>query len=707
MDFYKTPVKPTKKVIELLIFYSILFILVQYNISSIRDLYNPGIHLELHTILEMFSIFISFYIFIQSILLYKQNQFQNMLVIGVSFLIIGVIDSFHTLTYNGMPSILLNSSIQRATWFWIFARFTGAISVSFLFTLLEKRISKRLVFTIIGFGSIYLIAVLAIVIGYDNKLPLLVIEGEGTTLFKNSMEYLISFIHLANIVIIVFKYKKDKNRELLDILLSLYVIMLGEFVFTLYNSVHDINNGLGHIYKVIGYFYLLKGLLFSKINGVFAKKYQMEKDLKNILRQQQGILFKFIKLDNQFIHTMCDGDLLYRIGLTPQQVVKHDLKDFLSINEVKYLQQFYNRAWNFGKEQVFETVRNQITFIVSLRPILSKGKVIEVIGSCIDITHLKETESKLKENEILFKEIFNHANDAIFLSKFDELNFQYRFIEVNDMACKRLGYTHEELTKLSPKEINAPNSSYYPDLMDELKRNGTSFGEVIHLTKENIEIPVELNSRGFRIDNQKYLLSIARDISERKLYENQLRDTFELLETTINSIPVGILAIDNNRHIRLCNEKAKEIFELKLEHLANVRIPFKLDSMITPLLNKNQEIITKELRYKQSGGSSVDIQIKSAPMFFFQEQTDGWILVISDITEEKKAELFLQTAEKLSLAGRLAAGVAHEIRNPLTSLKGFAKFFRGQIKNINTQHTSVLCYPKLIGSIKLSVNLWS
>ena len=63
---------------------------------------------------------------------------------------------------------------------------------------------------------------------------------------------------------------------------------------------------------------------------------------------------------------------------------------------------------------------------------------------------------------------------------------------------------------------------------------------------------------------------------------------------------------------------------------------------------------------------------------FISGNTVGLYLIVKDITKQKQAEEFLQQAEKLSMIGELAAGIAHEIRNPLTSLRGFVQLFQSE-----------------------------
>ena len=125
-----------------------------------------------------------------------------------------------------------------------------------------------------------------------------------------------------------------------------------------------------------------------------------KQELKDTIRQQQGIIFKYRKVNGDFVHTLCDGELLYKLGLTPEQINGYDFKKLKRLGGFKKFYSYYQLAWG-GHEVTFEFEWKQVILSISLKPIIQNSKVVEVVGSSVDITQLKKTEELLRKSEKL------------------------------------------------------------------------------------------------------------------------------------------------------------------------------------------------------------------------------------------------------------------------------------------------------------------
>ncbi len=89
-----------------------------------------------------------------------------------------------------------------------------------------------------------------------------------------------------------------------------------------------------------------------------------------------------------------------------------------------------------------------------------------------------------------------------------------------------------------------------------------------------------------------------------------------------------------------------------------------------------KSLICKEDVFWKKDGTTFPVEYMSSPMLEGKGQLLGTVITFKDITELKKTQELLIKSDKLSAVGQLAAGVAHEIRNPLTALKGFLSCLR-------------------------------
>jgi len=130
----------------------------------------------------------------------------------------------------------------------------------------------------------------------------------------------------------------------------------------------------------------------------------------------------------------------------------------------------------------------------------------------------------LRESEEKYRMLFNSANDSMFVHQPSPEGIVNKFIEVNDVACQIYGYTREEFLKLSPSDITA--SEEVEDIAPRMKKLFAKkhiIYEKVQVSKMGKRIPVEISSHVFNFNNKQTVLSIVRDISERKQDEKQIR----------------------------------------------------------------------------------------------------------------------------------------------------------------------------------------
>ncbi len=211
-----------------------------------------------------------------------------------------------------------------------------------------------------------------------------------------------------------------------------------------------------------------------------------------------------------------------RLGYTREElfqlylpdIVKYDTKDQIEQLE-KLIQQGFDTA-----EHVHVTKDGrEIPVEVSMHLININGKTC-IYCLARDISERRASERALIESEEKFRSVFENAKDAIFLEQVNEKG-EVTIVEVNEVACKGLEYTRDELIGHSPKMISRIGKAEVDILMTQVRNYQTYVFEDIHISKNGREIPVEINIRQFKLNHIDYLILIARDITERKKNEER------------------------------------------------------------------------------------------------------------------------------------------------------------------------------------------
>ncbi len=136
----------------------------------------------------------------------------------------------------------------------------------------------------------------------------------------------------------------------------------------------------------------------------------------------------------------------------------------------------------------------------------------------------KSNHRALKENEDKFKELFNNAIDAIFIYKLTNDGVPGKFVEVNDVACSKLGYSRSELLDMTPLDLAVPEAvgEVSKNIKKLLLQPNLTY-EKSHVSKNGMKIPMEINAHIFQWDDNKVVQAIARDITDRKRAEETIR----------------------------------------------------------------------------------------------------------------------------------------------------------------------------------------
>ncbi|WP_075981720.1 PAS domain S-box protein [Bacillus massilinigeriensis] len=297
---------------------------------------------------------------------------------------------------------------------------------------------------------------------------------------------------------------------------------------------------------------------------------------------------------------------------------------------------------------------------------------------------LQEAFLQLKRNEILSRALGETSIDT-----FVVLNSQGNILLVNPAVTEMFGYSIKEIMG---KHINL--------LLTELSLQNLSCvpkGELIETNaqrRDGTKFPVDIQLTVAEIESGSIFVCSIRDITERKNQFNMLEElvkerTLELCESEekyrllVEESPEGIIvrkmksnqwSFINKTGLNIL--KAKNIQDFSHKSFNDLIYPDDRE-----LLNKNIEKVREgkiidgfELKFIRVDGEVIDVEVKIIPFMYEGEQSLH--VMFRDITVFKQTREFMHQSEKLTVVGELAAGIAHEIRNPLTSLRGFTQLLQ-------------------------------
>lgn len=256
------------------------------------------------------------------------------------------------------------------------------------------------------------------------------------------------------------------------------------------------------------------------------------------------------------------------------------------------------------------------------------------------------------DTELLYETLFENIRDAVFLHFLDEkTGLPGTFIEVNEVACKRLGYTRQELLSMTPADIEVAGVVDFPALIKGIMDQGFAMFKTIHRTRSGEKIPTEVNSRVFELKGRKAILSVARNITDQEKVLEDLKNTRQRFKAIIENCIIGICITDEKGFFEFVNDEYCNIYGYKPEEMLG-----KHFSMVVP--EERRELISQHHdEFFQSGNQIKKdwtvIDRKGKEHFVVADATRisdesgnfRKVTFVEDITERKKAKEALELSE--------------------------------------------------------------
>ncbi|MEI2366116.1 ATP-binding protein, partial [Niallia circulans] len=329
-----------------------------------------------------------------------------------------------------------------------------------------------------------------------------------------------------------------------------------------------------------------------------------------------------------------------------------------------------------GRKHYFETQTSRLPGEMGFITIIEK------------ITKECERE-KEKEAQKLYNDFFTEALDGIVLWKESG-----QIIAANESALKIFESSEEKLLKSRISDFFYKKDKRYMDMIKNLYYKKSNREELMFLMPNGQKKILEFTTKLHSVEGLN--MSIFRNITERYKMEEELRESKAMFENTFEEVFDGIIIWDQNYQIIDMNKAAERLLHKSKENLIGV----DLISFLPPAKTIGEDIKPKLLNVEKDGQNRGLYTVKfpnnrEYTQLEYRNKFNIYsglsITTLRDITENTLLEEQLRKSSTLNVVGELAAGIAHEIRNPMTALKGFIQLLEdGVASQENEMYFSVI-----------------
>ncbi len=298
-----------------------------------------------------------------------------------------------------------------------------------------------------------------------------------------------------------------------------------------------------------------------------------------------------------------------------------------------------------------------------------------------DITERKLAEEALRDSEARFRQLVEHAADALFL-----IDPHGRIVSVNAQACASLGYTREELSRMFVSDIDIefrPEPDFETWFQANVGQASTISGR--QQRKDGSTFPVDVRVGFFEMGGRTYVLALARDMTERELLHaeleryagqlaslveertRQLSRTMEQLQAILNNSSDAIALARPNGDIMATNPAFEQLFDHQVQTaieqiLGVIPEPQQVEKASHALFDVLEHGRGARVEVSMQGpdASMIDVDIALTPVHTQTGTLDGIVLSLRDITHLKEIDRFKT---------RFVANAAHDLANPIANLK--------------------------------------
>ena len=369
-----------------------------------------------------------------------------------------------------------------------------------------------------------------------------------------------------------------------------------------------------------------------------------------------------------------DAEALAMIGTG--EAMMADIRQMLTNFEKNELNVYEMRASSATRERILTT--SVLAFVA----FFAVGLL--VVSNSYSFVLVRRQLAKLEGAEAHIRSVMENILDGVITV--DDAGI---ICSMNPAAEKMFGCRDNEMvghnfTRVVPKRYASEHDAK-PVICawNEMVRRTGSTMLAVGRTRRNATFPIEISLSEMIVDQQRLYVTMVRDVTERKRFEQQIAAEKESLAVTLRSIGDGVITTDvhgkiiviNNEGETLTGWKAEEAIGQPLKSVFNVTIDLAAQAKAqkSGYRSEAQSILLnlpEQATLTSRDGSERVIEQVASPIRDSKNEVAGVVLVFRDITERQRSEAERRKAETLEQLGLLAGGIAHDFNNLLTAIIG-------------------------------------
>ncbi len=453
------------------------------------------------------------------------------------------------------------------------------------------------------------------------------------------------------------------------------------------------------------------------------KKSLEQNSLERALRENEELLKETIESTADGILVVDKNDKISHVNNRfsqiwniPNELIEtRDDKNLLSyvLDQLLYPEAFLSKVQELynSTDEDFDTIyfkNGQILERYSC-PLMRKDKIAGRVWSFRDITERKQAEKALQQSEERHRLYFENISDVIF-----SIDPDFKIINISPSVERILGYKPEEMIGNPIQDLNVldPDSldKAFSDMMKVLSGERIPLSQYEFISRDGTKKFGEVSAAPLiREGNVVAMISVARDITERKRIEDALTQSEEKYRIVLEANPDPVVVYDMEGKVTYFNIAFTNVFGWTLEECfgksMDVFVPTETWPETKMMINKvlsGENFSGIETRRYTKEGSIIPVSISGA--IYLGEDGDpmGSVINLRDISEQKKLENQLQQAMKMEAVGTLAGGIAHDFNNMLMGIQGCTSLLSF---DIDSNHPNFEYLNRIEDYIKNAANL--